>query len=275
MATVYHTYKQPRSTKKWNDKDAGNLPATVMRGYNVTSTVDAVDSTKYNVVVSGDAEGAGWYSSLRLPNGILIEEVVEEIATFVVQPTGAFPIWSYSLIVCRCPWSADEFLQPTYEHIAIASFDAETDETLAVIASYPVGGVSVLAFPMTPGAINWPIDLIESLRGVKQKLSVSFGSTLANSGVSTTLTENVAVPLGFSKHTIDNGIPVDYLTVSAWCRTSIAPIAGDAIVVNIIAYLCWDGEAHSASSGDVTVPINTYGASNPVLMLNEIDLSSI
>jgi len=282
MATVYHTYKQPRATKKWNDKDAANLPASVMRGYNVTSTVDAVDSTKYNVVVSGDAEGAGWYSSLRLPNGILIEEVVEEIATFVVQPTGAFPIWSYSLIVCRCPWSADEFLQPTYERIAIASFDAETDETLAVIASYPAGGVSVLAFPMTPGAINWPMDRIQSLRGVKQKLSVDFSTPSLPSGANTIVRGYVCAPHGFQYYTLpDDTAPVAHLRVTAWAYLLNNPGAGDAVHCRASIKLVWDPQdgtgpvAYAADGAYETTDIAVYALFEVCKIYADIDLSAV
>ena len=281
MATVYHTYKQPRATKKWNDKDAANLPASVMLGFDVTSVVDPVDPSTFNVTVSGASDGAGgWYSSLRLPNGILIEEVVETIATFAVSNAGL--IGTTKLIICRCAWAADEFLQPTYEHITIANFNEDTDVVIGFTIVY---NPSLVVYTASPGAINWPIDRIHSLSGVKQKLSVPFGAEgLAPTGAAIT-TQCAVIPQGFSRNTLQNTTPEDFLKFTMWARMNGAPGVGESVVVRYLVYLYWDpkdgtggvtyGPAGLIAPAKETVAVDAYGLSDPVKLIAEADVSSL
>jgi len=283
MATVYHTYKQPRSTKKWNDKDAGNLPASVMVGFDVTSVVDGTDPTKFNVTVSGASDGAGgWYSSLRLPNGILIEEVVETIKEVEVAASGLG--YSYTLIVCRCAWAQDEFLQPTYEHIAIASLDADSDIVLAVVGKTNVPSPDVTVWPTTPGARNWPVDRIESLRGVKVKVPVPLSNTPCPTGADTPVDAAVPVPIGMSHHSIRDAAPSDYLTFSLWCIISGASVA-DSLSIRYSVYLYWDpkdgtgadvyGPVGVIAPTELVVPLAGYSANDAIKLVDEVDLSAL
>jgi hypothetical protein len=161
---ILHRFRQPRSTKIWNDKDGFGSPAVALRGWTITFAFLGGNNWRLNLRAA--AAGAGWLATARLPNGLLVKVTHQNVTTINFTMI-AFPVsWVY--LVVRCPWSADPNLLPTYHLVAAGALNAETDCVLGVLR---LGGAAPTFFTFTKSGPSWPLEEVEATEGLADEIS--------------------------------------------------------------------------------------------------------
>lgn len=263
---IIHRYKNVRAAQSFNDRWMYLMPGTVQVGYTISEVVGPASSvvTLHGVITKG-VQYEAW---LTTPQGILVYESIEDIASFTIAVGGPRP--NYQYIVCRVIWSHAEALAGNYLVIDVGDYNRDTDTIIALVYQ---NVASVDVYQHTPNSRNWVLRLLNDPTGVKQIASFDLEHTsLADTGT-TTVKASIQEPYGARRYSLQSSL-VQWLRLNAWLQLPVA-IAG-----NISLYYSLSKLKHNVAAvtvtGSVAVPCTPIVVAPFVVKAaDDIDISDL